>query len=144
MHLRDAIYNAHDGPAAQRAAPARREGARAAARGGSSQLVGQVAYHFARANDTEKGIRYAVEAGDIATRTLAHAEATEFYRTAIELIDLAGVDEAQKAEVREKLADAYYRSNDYARAMQAFQFLLKSIPGARRTRRSRAPTSRAS
>ena len=33
----------------------------------------------------------------------------------------------KKAEVREKLADAYYRSSDHRAAMQAYQFLLKSI-----------------
>ncbi|HYO76309.1 MAG TPA: tetratricopeptide repeat protein, partial [Thermoanaerobaculia bacterium] len=36
-------------------------------------------------------------------------------------------EEARKAEVREKLADAYYRRDDYRSAMHAFQFLLKSI-----------------
>ena len=40
-------------------------------------------------------------------------------------MDLSGADEAKKAEVREKLADAYYRSNDYRAAMQTYQFLLK-------------------
>ncbi|HKO58566.1 MAG TPA: tetratricopeptide repeat protein, partial [Thermoanaerobaculia bacterium] len=94
---------------------------------GSSQLVGQIAYHFARANDSEKGIRYSVEAGDLATRTLAHEEATEFYRTALELMELNGADEAAKLAEREKLADAYYRSANYREAMQAYQFLLKGI-----------------
>src|SRR5687767_11799669 len=60
-------------------------------------------------------------------RTLAHEEATEFYRVALELMDLGGVEEARKAEVREKLADAYYRLDDYRSAMHAYQFLLKSI-----------------
>jgi tetratricopeptide (TPR) repeat protein len=89
--------------------------------------VGQVAYHFARANEIERGTRYSIEAGDLATRTLAHEEATEFYRVALELMDLGGVEEARKAEVRESLADAYYRRDDYRSAMHAFQFLLKSI-----------------
>jgi len=99
---------------------------------GESQLIGQIAYHFARANDADKGIRYSIEAGDIASRTLAHAEATEFYRSALELMDLAGLEEARKAEVREKLADAYYRSDDYRSAMQSLQFLLKSVQARHR------------
>src|SRR6185369_14436067 len=109
---------------------------------GESQLIGQIAYHFARANDAEKGIHYSVEAGDIASRTLAHAEATEFYRSALELMDLAGLDEGRKAEVREKLADAYYRSDDYRSAMQSFQFLLKSVQARHRDNGPNADVAR--
>jgi Nif-specific regulatory protein len=131
IHLRDAVYNAM---------PERRridlhlriaEALEPAANEGSMQLTGQVAYHFARANDIERGTRYSIEAGDLATRTLAHEEATEFYRVALELMDLGGVEEARKAEVRESLADAYYRRDDYRSAMHAYQFLLKSIQSRR-------------
>ncbi|HET7434652.1 MAG TPA: sigma 54-interacting transcriptional regulator [Thermoanaerobaculia bacterium] len=127
IHLRDAIYNAM--PERRRAELHLRigEALEPQARDGSTQLVGQVAYHFARANDIERGTRYSIDAGDIAMRTLAHEEATEFYRVALELMDLGGMEEARKAEVREKLADAYYRRDDYRAAMHAFQFLLKSI-----------------
>jgi Nif-specific regulatory protein len=127
IHLREAVYNAM---------PERRRcelhlriatALEPVANEGSTHLIGQVAHHFAHANDIERGTRYSIEAGDLATRTLAHEEATEFYRVALELMDLGGVDEARKAEVREKLADAYYRRDDYRSAMHAFQFLLKSI-----------------
>ncbi|HEV7237719.1 MAG TPA: sigma 54-interacting transcriptional regulator [Thermoanaerobaculia bacterium] len=127
IHLRDAVYNAM---------PERRridlhlriaEALEPASNDGSTQLTGQVAYHFARANDIERGTRYSIEAGDLATRTLAHEEATEFYRVALEMMDLGGMEEARKAEVRESLADAYYRRDDYRSAMHAYQFLLKSI-----------------
>jgi Nif-specific regulatory protein len=127
IHLRDALYN---GMTDRRRSELHERVGTALEpllEAGSSQLIGQVAYHFARANEPAKGIRYAIEAGDSATRTLAHAEATEFYRTAFELLDLAGADETQKTEVREKLADAYFRDNDLRSAMQAYQFLLKSI-----------------
>ena len=108
---------------------------------GSSQLVGQIAYHFARANETEKGIGTPAEAGDIATRSLAHAEATEFYRTAIELLDLSGADESHKAEVREKLADAYTaRTTIATRCRRSSSSSSRSRCGI--TGRERAPTSR--
>src|SRR5882757_4506561 len=94
---------------------------------GSTHFLGQVAFHYARGGDESKGVRYAVEAGDMAMRTIAHQGATDFYRSALELMDLAGAEEARKAEVREKLADAYHRSGDYRGAIQAYQFLLKSI-----------------
>ncbi|HEX3584061.1 MAG TPA: sigma 54-interacting transcriptional regulator, partial [Thermoanaerobaculia bacterium] len=127
MHLRDSIYNGMNDQRRSELHLRVGNALEPMLAAGSSQLVGQIAYHFARANETEKGIRYAVEAGDIATRSLAHAEATEFYRTAIELLDLSGADESQKADVREKLADAYYRNNDSRDAMQTLQFLLKSF-----------------
>ncbi|HEX8173425.1 MAG TPA: sigma 54-interacting transcriptional regulator [Thermoanaerobaculia bacterium] len=126
IHLRDAVYNAI--PERRRIELHQRVAAALEPLvGGSTQYIGQVAFHFARANDIERGTRYSIEAGDLATRTLAHEEATEFYRVALELMDLGGVEEARKAEVREKLADAYYRRDDYRSAMHAYQFLLKSI-----------------
>ncbi len=133
IHLRDALYNTMT--ERRRGELHHRVGyvLEPLLENGSTQLLGQVAYHFARADEPEKGIRYAVEAGDLAFRTLAHEEATEFYRSALELMDLAGCDEAHKAEVREKLADAYYRSNDFRGAMQAYQYLLKSIQARARS-----------
>ncbi|HSY51754.1 MAG TPA: sigma 54-interacting transcriptional regulator [Thermoanaerobaculia bacterium] len=127
IHLREAIYNAmterRRTEMHQRVAAVLEPSLEA----GSTQLLGQVAFHYARAGDKSKGVRYAVEAGDMAMRTIAHQGATEFFRSALELMDLAGAEEAQKSEVREKLADAYYRGNDYRAAIQAYQFLLKSI-----------------
>ena len=127
IHLRDAVYNAM--PERRRAELHQHAGEalEADVSEASTQLIGQVAYHFSRANDIERGTRYSIEAGDLASRTLAHEEATEFYRVALELMDLGGMEEARKAEVREKLADAYYRRDDYRGAIHAYQFLLKSI-----------------
>jgi Nif-specific regulatory protein len=127
IHLRDALYNTMTerrrtelhGRVARILEPL--------VAAGSTQHIGQIAYHYARADDAEKGIRYALEAGDLATRTIAHEEATEFYRTGLELMDLSGADEGRKSDAREKLADSYYRSSDYRSAMQTYQFLLKSI-----------------
>ncbi|HEX9984695.1 MAG TPA: sigma 54-interacting transcriptional regulator [Thermoanaerobaculia bacterium] len=128
IHLRDAIYNAmpdrHRSELHLRVGNVLEPLLRAA---NAQHLVGQVAYHFARASDIERGVYWSVEAGDLATRTMAHEEATECYRVALELMDLGGVEEARKAEVREKLADAYYRRDDYRSAIHAFQFLLKSM-----------------
>jgi Nif-specific regulatory protein len=127
IHLREAIYNAMT--ERRRTELHHRIAAvlETALTAGATHMLGEVAYHYARANDQTKGVRYSVEAGDLAMRTIAHEGATEFYRSALELMDLAGAEEAKKAEVREKLADAYYRSSDHRAAMQAYQFLLKSI-----------------
>ena len=127
IHLRDAVYNAMPERRRMELHLRAAEALEPTLAAGSPQMLGQIAFHFARANDIERGTRYSIDAGDLATRTLAHEEATEFYRVALELMDLGGVEEARKAEVREKLADAYYRRDDYRSAMHAYQFLLKSI-----------------
>jgi Nif-specific regulatory protein len=127
IHLREAVYNAMT---ERRRTEMHKRVAAAlepALVAGSTQLLGQVAFHYARAADDTKGVRYSVEAGDMAMRTIAHQGATDFYRSALELMDLAGAEETRKSEVREKLADAYHRSGDYRGAVQAYQFLLKSI-----------------
>jgi Nif-specific regulatory protein len=127
VHLRDAIYSAMTERRRNELHLRVANALEPALAEGSTHLLGQVAFHFARANDASKGTRYAIEAGDMAMRSIAYHEASEFYRTALELMDLAGSEEARKAEVREKLADAYYRFADYRSAMTAYQFLLKSI-----------------
>jgi len=127
IHFRDAVYNAIGDRRRNELHLRAANALEPLFTAGAAQFVGQLAYHFARANDTERGIRYSIEAGDVATRTLAHEEATDFYRSALELMDLAGVDEPRKSNVREKLADSYYRRDDYRSSVHAFQFLLKSI-----------------
>jgi Nif-specific regulatory protein len=127
IHLRDAVYNAIPDRRRQEVHLRAAEALERAGADGSPELVGQIAFHFSRASDVERGTRYSIEAGDLAVRTVAHEEATEFYRAALELMDLGGIDEARKAEVREKLADTYYRRDDYRSAIHAYQFLLKSI-----------------
>jgi Nif-specific regulatory protein len=94
--------------------------------GGATELLGQVAYHFARGNEHVKGIGYSARAGSQASAALAHDQAAEFYRIALELMDLVG-EEQRKPEIREKLGDAYYRNSNYRGAMQVYQFLLKSL-----------------
>src|SRR5207244_12718084 len=103
-HLRDATYKAMTERSRAELHLRAANALEPALVAGAQQYLGQVAYHFARANDTTRGIRYAVEAGDLAMRTVAHQEATDFYRSALELMDLAGAEAAKKAEVREKLA----------------------------------------
>jgi Nif-specific regulatory protein len=142
IHLRDAVYNTMSDRRRSELHGRVGNALESAMQAGSSQLIGQIAYHFARANENEKGIRYSVEAGDIATRTLAHQEASEFYRIALEQMDLGGYDEKHKAEIREKLADSYYRASDYRGAMQAYQFLLKSIQSRRKDEAASADLGR--
>ncbi|MDX1583632.1 MAG: protein kinase, partial [Thermoanaerobaculia bacterium] len=104
-----------------------------------AESLGMVAFHFSRSDDVEKGIDYSIRAGDFATAALAHEQAAEFYRTALELMDLAGREEG-RLEIRERLGDAYANAHDYQRAMQVYQFLLTSL----RTRGDDTSSSRES
>ncbi|MBI2215165.1 MAG: sigma 54-interacting transcriptional regulator [Acidobacteria bacterium] len=93
---------------------------------GASELIGQVAYHFARGTEPERAIDYSIKAAEQAAIALAYEQSAEFYRTALELMDISG-DEERKPEVRERLGDAYFRCNNLRGAMQVYQFLLKSV-----------------
>ncbi len=93
---------------------------------GAYELLGQVAYHYSRANDYAKGIEHSIRAGEHASSALAHEQAAEFYRSALELMDLSG-SEARRSEIREKLGDSFYRAANFRGAMQIYQFLLKSL-----------------
>ena len=59
-------------------------------------------------------------------------------------MDLAGADEARKAEVREKLADAYYRSSDYRARHAGVPVPAEEHPGPQQATTRRTPTSRGS
>ena len=126
VSLREAIYGSI--PNRDRAALHRRAGAvlEEMYLGGSAELIGQVAYHFARGDGHVKGIEYSIRAGEQASDALAHEQAAEFFRVALELMDLSG-EEQRKPEIRERLGDAYYRANNLRGAMQVYQFLLKSV-----------------
>src|SRR5260370_1239733 len=94
IHLRDAVYNAMTD--LRRSELHLRAGNALEAMFetvGSTQLIGQVADHYARAGENENGIRYAVQAGHLATRTVAHRAATEFHRSPLELLDCGVLDE---------------------------------------------------
>ena len=93
---------------------------------GASELLGQVAYHFARGLEPERAIDYSIKAAEQAAVALAYEQSAEFYRVALELMDISG-EELRKPEIRERLGDAYFRCNNLRGAMQVYQFLLKSV-----------------
>ena len=126
VSLRDAIYASFaesERTAAHRAVGEYLEGELDSA---APEELGLAAYHFSRSDQVDKGIDYSIKAGELATATLAHEQAAEFYRLALELMDLAG-REKDRLEIRERLGDAYSDAHDYQRAMQVYQFLLKSL-----------------
>lgn len=95
-------------------------------RSGRLDVIGQLSYHCARGEDYARGIEHSLAAGEQAAAALVFDQAAEFYSTALELMDLEGL-ETEKAAVRERLGDAYFRANHLRQAMHVYQFLLKSL-----------------
>jgi tetratricopeptide (TPR) repeat protein len=73
-------------------------------------------HHWARAAapsaETARAVRYAVRAGDLAQAQLAHQEAVSYYRQGLELLDVAGGDEAVRARLLVSLGEAQHRMGD--------------------------------
>jgi DNA-binding CsgD family transcriptional regulator len=49
--------------------------------------LAEVAFHFARSGDAERGVTFSVQAGEVALRSYAHEEAYSHFRTALDLLD---------------------------------------------------------
>jgi len=64
------------------------------------EQAGIIAYHYARSDKPDKGIEFAVLAGDRAVRLYANAEARMYYQQALDLTrDLAVSSESQRAHI---------------------------------------------
>jgi Nif-specific regulatory protein len=126
VNLRDAVYASLSETTRTRAHRLVGEHLERTLLDGNSGELGLVAFHYSRSDDIDKGIEYCVRAGEMASATLVHEQAAEFYRLALELMDLAG-REGDRLDIRERLGDAYAAANDLQRAMQVYQFVLKSL-----------------
>ncbi|HVO24181.1 MAG TPA: protein kinase, partial [Candidatus Margulisiibacteriota bacterium] len=71
-------------------------------------LVGQLAQHFYQGNDAAKAIDYARQAGRAAVRVYAWEEAVRYFETALELMEELGGNEAEQAQLMERLGDIIY------------------------------------
>jgi tetratricopeptide (TPR) repeat protein len=69
--------------------------------------AGSIGTHFAEGGDIERGVKYSVIAGDRNRSIHAYEQALNDYRRALDLIDIEGGREEQKAYVCEALGDCY-------------------------------------
>jgi class 3 adenylate cyclase len=73
-------------------------------------------HHWSRAAapraETERAVRYALRAGDLAQAQLAHHEAAAYYRQGLELLEGGGGDDAQRAQLLVLLGEAQHRTGD--------------------------------
>jgi ABC-type oligopeptide transport system substrate-binding subunit/DNA-binding SARP family transcriptional activator len=79
-----------------------------------------LAYHYSRAGQAEKAVKYLLQAGDQARVLYAHQEAIANYRRALEFLDKAG-DFERAARTLMKLGLTYHNAFDFNAARQAYQ-----------------------
>lgn len=91
----------------------------------SPQRLSELAYHFGAAGDPDRGVPYALAAGEHALRTSAANEAVAHFRTALQLMGAAGTYTAREAALI-GLGDSATLQGDYAGAAEAFQAALSA------------------
>jgi len=90
--------------------------------GAVDQYLGELAYHFFQAADTEKAILYSIKAAERATSLLAYEEAVDHYKRAIQALELEHeIDDGSRCEIVLALGNAYTRAGNAARAKEVFQ-----------------------
>jgi tetratricopeptide (TPR) repeat protein len=90
-----------------------------------SRYLGELAHHYfeaAAGGDVEKGIHYAVAAGEAALANLGYEEAISHYERALQLLDMRGAGEDERrCEILLALADAQARAGNWIVADETFQ-----------------------
>jgi len=89
--------------------------------GALDQYLGELAYHFFQATDTQKAIPYSIKAAERATTLLAYEEAVDHYKRAIQALELEEIEDGSRCEMVLALGHAYTRAGNAARAKEAFQ-----------------------
>ena len=97
-------------------------------RAAAPEASAELAYHFVKAGDAERALKYSVDAGDRAASKFAHVEAVQHYTTAVQLATDAG-REALAAHLREKLASEL---SDTSRVEHALAVLDEALDTYRR------------
>lgn len=80
----------------------------------------ELAQHFLQGGEPERGLPYAVAAGDAAEAVFAHEDAATQYAVALDLARLIG-DDAQEARVRERLGGLLTATIQYAAALSMLE-----------------------
>jgi hypothetical protein len=88
-----------------------------------ADFYGMLAYHYSRAEQTEKAEQYLLKAGDEAARAAASTEALHFFREASRLYFLmhgTGGDAGMKARLEKNVAVALLNRGDHSEAIEHF------------------------
>jgi DNA-binding CsgD family transcriptional regulator len=80
-------------------------------------LLPELAHHFSASGDLDRGIDYAVRAGQSAEALLAFEDAAQFFQMALDALALRpAADEAMRCRLLFRLGDAQRMSGDFRRA----------------------------
>ena len=102
------------------------------------EFYGLLAYHYARADASEKALDYLLKAGDSAGQVAADAEALAYYQQALAAYEQAfgeGWDPLQRAALERKMGQALFRRGENTQAqerlLQALAYLGHPLPVSR-------------
>lgn len=80
-----------------------------------------IAHHFSEGADIERCVKYSVIAGDLNKSIYAYEPAIKDYRQVVELLDLQGEKDVEKAALLEKLGACYAFAGQLRNSMQSYE-----------------------
>jgi predicted ATPase len=92
--------------------------------GKEEEVLYNLAYHFSRTLDFDKGIDYCVSAGYKASNNFAPREACKFFEKAIDLIELSGRKDERYLEVNQMVGELFELDGNYGKAISIFDKVL--------------------
>ena len=91
--------------------------------------LGEVAYHYAQAENKEKSVKYALAAGQDALARWSNAEATKHFNYVLQAIADAPEYLETRRTALEGLGDAHYANSMFDKAVETFERLAESATG---------------
>ena len=89
----------------------------------------EIAYHYAEAGNTEKAVKYALEAGKEASARFSNAEAIKHFAYVVQTVPDAPESAGVRSTALEGLGDAYYANCMFEKAIETFEELASSETG---------------
>ncbi len=85
------------------------------------EVVNELAYHFYKSGNAQKGIPYLLKAGEDASEKWAVFEAVRFYSQALEMMGKNKKWDNEKTKVLEKLGDVYALTAQHEKSNECYQ-----------------------
>ncbi|MEX2236219.1 MAG: protein kinase [Dehalococcoidia bacterium] len=99
----------------------------------ASQRASELAYHFVQGRDRQRGVAYSLEAGDAARAVYANHEATEYYQTAVRLLEeSAESSDDSLIDALQRLAGMHNVAGNFEEAIENWNRALALIPEERK------------
>lgn len=105
------------------------------------EAPGLLLYHFERAADWPRTVRYAAIAGDRAAAVFANQDAIDYYGRALQSLDAANAGAGDRSALLERIADCLAVEGRHAAASQALLDALECWRTRGRARRTLVPRS---